>query len=413
MNFDKGTLKLSAVSKIIMGQSPPSSSYNSVGDGLPFLQGKAEFGDTHPTPLKWCNCPAKIAPKDAILISVRAPVGDVNVTNEKCCIGRGLAAIIPKEEVDKWFLYYWLIYAKNSLESQSTGSTFKSINKSVLHDFLIPHVELPEQKAIAHVLKTVQTAKEATEKVIAATKELKKSLMKHLFTYGPVKVAVADSIDTIEIDTGSFPKTWPVVELDNVANIEYGIQAAVAHLNDKTKGTPILTNLNITYDGELSLETLRYYEIPKGNEDEYILKKGDVLFNWRSGSKKHVGKTTLFNLDGDYTHSSFILRIRVKDEVLPEYVAHYLKWLRNQGYFENKRQQSSVNSVFNKSITSKLLIPIPTIDEQNLIVNYLANLDAVIRNWVVKYNAVSCLFNSLLHNLMTGKVRVNELKGVN
>ncbi len=86
-------IELGKVTKISMGQSPPSSTYNTNRIGLPFFQGKAEFTDLHPIPTKWCNSPKKIAYKNDLLISVRAPVGDLNIADQECCIGRGLAAL--------------------------------------------------------------------------------------------------------------------------------------------------------------------------------------------------------------------------------------------------------------------------------------------------------------------------------
>ena len=86
-------VKLGDLCDIVMGQSPPSSTYNSDGIGLPFFQGKAEFTELYPLTKKWCSEPKKIAELNDILLSVRAPVGDTNIANQKCCIGRGLAAI--------------------------------------------------------------------------------------------------------------------------------------------------------------------------------------------------------------------------------------------------------------------------------------------------------------------------------
>ena len=81
------------VSTIVMGQSPPSSSYNTSGKGLPFLQGNADFGVLYPTPRVYCTKPLKLSETGDILISVRAPVGELNISSFKCIIGRGLAAV--------------------------------------------------------------------------------------------------------------------------------------------------------------------------------------------------------------------------------------------------------------------------------------------------------------------------------
>src|SRR3972149_146891 len=96
---------LASIADLIMGQSPPSSSYNESGEGLPFFQGKTDFGFRHPEVRLFCNAPLKIARPNDILMSVRAPVGPTNVANRECCIGRGLAAIRPRA-IDGAFLFF-------------------------------------------------------------------------------------------------------------------------------------------------------------------------------------------------------------------------------------------------------------------------------------------------------------------
>ena len=98
--------ELNNFAEIILGQSPPSSTYNEEQIGLPFYQGKLEFGSIYPTPRKWCSAPKKIAEKGDVLISVRAPVGPTNVCPEKSCIGRGLAAIRGKKGIEAFFILY-------------------------------------------------------------------------------------------------------------------------------------------------------------------------------------------------------------------------------------------------------------------------------------------------------------------
>ena len=92
--------RLEDVCEIILGQSPPGDTYNTVGNGLPFFQGKTEFGEYYPTPRKWCSTPTKIAEAEDVLISVRAPVGPTNLCPTRACIGRGLAAIRPRDGME-------------------------------------------------------------------------------------------------------------------------------------------------------------------------------------------------------------------------------------------------------------------------------------------------------------------------
>ncbi len=143
-----GGTRLEEISDIILGQSPPSSTYNENRTGLPFYQGKLEFGSIYPTPTKWCSVPKKIAEKGDVLISVRAPVGPTNVCPEKSCIGRGLAAIRPLGGIETFFTLYLMRAFKNSIAGKGTGTTFDAITGIQLKEFNIPLPPLPEQRAI-------------------------------------------------------------------------------------------------------------------------------------------------------------------------------------------------------------------------------------------------------------------------
>jgi len=140
---------LSNVAKIIMGQSPPSSTYNKVGDGLPFFQGKADFGDMFPTPRVYCSAPKRIAEPDDILITVRAPVGPTNINCERSAIGRGLSAIRVGENLNRDYLLYFLRFYEPQLAKEGTGSTFTAISRKNLENIKIPLPPLAEQKRIA------------------------------------------------------------------------------------------------------------------------------------------------------------------------------------------------------------------------------------------------------------------------
>ena len=149
------TLKDSCV--LIMGQSPSSNSYNTSGDGLPFYQGNADFGEESPVPRSWCTELKKIAEKGDILISVRAPIGAINIADEKCCIGRGIAAIRPNQEVmSPDFLQHQLFASRNKLEAMGTGSTFKAIGKKTLSDFPVVIYPKNTQEAIAQQLNLIK-----------------------------------------------------------------------------------------------------------------------------------------------------------------------------------------------------------------------------------------------------------------
>ena len=161
---------LKDVCAINMGQSPDSNNYNDTGDGVPFFQGNADFGERYPVTRKWCSVPTKMAAPDDILISVRAPIGAMNYAKEDCCIGRGLAAITPdKSKVSPAFIF-WLLKGKNAeLNSKGTGSTFKAISRKVLEETMIPEIPLEKQKEFSEILERVygviQARKEELKKI--------------------------------------------------------------------------------------------------------------------------------------------------------------------------------------------------------------------------------------------------------
>ena len=167
------------VSKIIMGQSPSSSAYNTENIGLPFLQGCADFGDLFPQTLSFCSEPLKIAPKNSILMSVRAPVGTINKADQKYIIGRGLCSIIPNINGD--FLYYYLLQNRDKLETRAQGSTFLAVNSSDINNFDISYPSsLSEQRRIASILSSAYKVIDSTKKLIAKYKQIKQGMMEDL-----------------------------------------------------------------------------------------------------------------------------------------------------------------------------------------------------------------------------------------
>jgi type I restriction enzyme, S subunit len=172
--------KIVDVAELIMGQSPPSATYNEDGNGLPFFQGKTDFGFNHPIPRLFCNSPLKVAKPGDILMSVRAPVGPTNIADCECCIGRGLGAIRPRN-INGEFLFYNLRYIENFITSLGSGSTFQAINKSQLGSVEVNpnEFDLPEQRKIAQILGTVQQAIEQQVQIIQKTTELKETLMQN------------------------------------------------------------------------------------------------------------------------------------------------------------------------------------------------------------------------------------------
>ncbi|WP_423910597.1 restriction endonuclease subunit S [Candidatus Spongiihabitans sp.] len=177
---------LGIVCEVIAGQSPKGSNYNNSGDGLPFYQGKKEFGDRYlGAPTKWTTQITREATAGDVLMSVRAPVGPINFSTERICIGRGLASIRAKEQIHRDFLFYLLL----SMQEQITGSegaVFASINKKQIESIRFRKPTIPEQERIVAILDeafaAIATATANTKKNLANTRELFASQLEQAFT---------------------------------------------------------------------------------------------------------------------------------------------------------------------------------------------------------------------------------------
>ncbi len=131
-----------------MGQSPPSKFYNQEQSGIPFFQGKADFGDLYPTPRYWCIQPTKYSYPGDVLLSVRAPVGPTNISNTECCIGRGLCALRPLAGSNTKYILYFMRAFQRKMEALATGTTFGAVSKTVVESFLVTIPPLSEQQRI-------------------------------------------------------------------------------------------------------------------------------------------------------------------------------------------------------------------------------------------------------------------------
>jgi type I restriction enzyme S subunit len=177
--------KLGEVCDVIAGQSPEGKFYNANGDGLPFYQGKKEYGEKYiGVPTTWTTKITKEAIENDILISVRAPVGPINFATQKICIGRGLAAIRSSKLIDKEFLYNFLLKHENEIVGNS-GAVFNSINKMQIEAIEIPLPPLQEQKRISDILGKafagIKIAKENAEKNLKNSREFFNSFLNDIF----------------------------------------------------------------------------------------------------------------------------------------------------------------------------------------------------------------------------------------
>ncbi len=173
------------IATIIMGQSPPGSTYIEKPIGLPFYQGAADFGELYPSTRVWCTAPIRIAEPGDILLSIRAPVGPTNIADKRCCIGRGLAAIRPNEPLLAYYLLTFLRHIQDELARTGSGSTFGAIGREQVEAIAFPLPPLDEQRAIVARLEAqmadVQRLRAAAERQLEAIRALPGALLNEVF----------------------------------------------------------------------------------------------------------------------------------------------------------------------------------------------------------------------------------------
>ena len=279
---------------IQMGQSPDSKFYNNDKIGLPFYQGKADFGRINPIPKIWCSKSKKEAKPNDILISVRAPVGDLNINNEQSCIGRGLAAITCKSDIDMMYLYYHLKYLKPQLRHISTGSTFESINRSQLENLIIDYKPYSEQIKISNILQVVQRQIEVREKLLRLYDLLIKSRFVEMF-----------GIFNINPNNYNTIKFKDLIEQNNINEEE------------------LVWLLNLDMIKSNTGEIVEKVYINKQNipTSSISFKKGTVLY---SKLRPYLNKVVIADENG-YGTSELIPLNSYKNGLTAEYLAFYLR----------------------------------------------------------------------------------------
>ena len=356
-------LMLKEVCSINMGQSPSSNSYNDKGEGVPFFQGNADFGERYPVTRKWCSEPTKMAAAGDILISVRAPIGAMNYAKEDCCIGRGLAALTPdKSKVSTEFIF-WLLRGKDvELNNKGTGSTFKAISRKVLEETLVPDISLEKQLEYSSILEKIYGIIQARKKEIKRLDELIKARFVEMFG-NPVEN----------------PLGWPVKKLKelsvqiNSGNTPKG--GAAVYVN---KGIIFFRSQNVWKD-RLEMDDIAYIDV--GTHEKMkrsSLKHGDILMT-KTGrintENSSLGRAALYLGEDDAANvNGHVYFIRLKPEVNNQFILRIL--VSNE--YRDLIRSLCVGGIDKRQLNKEHIEEFPIIcPPMDMIENYVAFSDQV------------------------------------
>jgi type I restriction enzyme S subunit len=369
----------------------------------------------------YCECDMDSAER------LRLRPGDVVVARIGATTGK---AYLIRDEVDAVFASYlirlratdrlvpdFLAFFTNSapycrqIDSVKGGRLKQGINIPLLESLEIPLPPLAEQQAIAEVLRTVQRAKEATEKVIAATRQLKASLMKHLFTYGPVPLEQADRVLLKETGLGPIPDHWRFERLgDYLALIRNGLTKPQ---NKEGLGLPV-TRIETISEDKINPAKVGCVEgLSEETVKKYRFQANDILFS-HINSEPQLGRTAMYvGQPPLLLHGMNLLLLRANSGIDPAFLHFTCVSLRSKGVFIGLAARAVGQSSINMGKLKALQIPIPPKDEQKRIAFWLSRVEGKLEAEENDMTALGVLFKTLLHHLMTGKIRVTHFAEAN
>lgn len=389
--------KLGEVCEVIAGQSPESKYYNNVGEGLPFYQGKKEFNNKFiGEPTTWTTKVTKEAQQGDILMSVRAPVGPVNISTQKICIGRGLAAIRASKLIDREYLFNFLLKHEKDIIGNA-GAVFNSINKKQIENILILLPPIHEQQRIVAILddafRAISKAKENAEKNLQNAQEIFESYLQSVFTnpgdeWEEKKLGDNSLLEIIDGDRG---KNYPTKS-------EFFEEGFCLFMNTK----------NVRPDG-LNFETTMFISEDKDKAlGKGKLKRNDVVMTTRGT----IGNLGIYSDDVEYDNiriNSGMLIFRPNlNVIIPEYLFEVLR----SGIIKAQIKKH-VSGAAQPQLPIKTLVnftfPVPkSIAEQHSIVNKLSALSIETKKlediYNQKLNDLEELKKSILQKAFNGEL---------
>ncbi len=410
VNEDWKTEALGRISQLTMGQSPDSKYYTEQEIGWPFLQGCAEFKARVPSPVLFCTQKRKIGKTGSILLSVRAPVGRINIADRDYVIGRGLAAI-EGVDVDQSYLEQYLTFVTPAFRNASQGSTFEAINSSELRAWPITFPSSrPEQAKIAEILSTVDGAIEQTEELIAKHQRIKTGLMQDLLTRGIDErgnIRTEQTHKFKDSQLGRIPEEWDVGDLEAITEFVTSGSRGWARYY-AVDGAIFLRIGNLTREHiNLRLDDVIRVNTPKSSEGKRTsVSAGDVLISITAD----LGIIGVIpdGFEEAYVNQHIALARLMTAEVNPRFIGWFLSGRGGQAQFE-KLNESGAKAGLNLPTIRKLLVPVVGRSEQTRIADVLDSSTQQTSKYYVRLNKLRSLKFALMQDLLTGRKRVTPL----
>ncbi len=336
---------------------------------------------------------AKSFPKNTVIFP---KVGAAVHTNKKRLLSRtslvdnNVMGVVLREHDPciPYYLLYWFDFI--DLGDLSNPGPLPAITATTVKNTTIPLPPLPEQRAIAHILQTIQEAKFTRQREIALERERKAALMDHLFSHG------TKGEPRKQTEIGEIPESWEVVRLGNYCyKPDYGYTESA---NVAPVGPKFLRITDIQND-TVNWQNVPYCVCSQETKDKYLLKTGDIVIA-RIGAT--TGKAYIIDDCPEAIFASYLIRVQTKDDLSPVFLAQYF---RSNNYWRQIEQSKGgrLKGGVNIPILTNIVLPLPPLPEQHTIANIFRTIDDKIAALEKEVEHIDELFHALLEELMTGQ----------
>lgn len=371
-------VKLKEIANINMGQSPKGCSYNNQKMGMPFLQGNRTFGRIYPYIDTWTTEPNKIGKKNSILMSVRAPVGDLNIANQNVCIGRGLCSIEMKNKNNK-YLYYLLINSINEIKKKSTGTVFDSINRKELEEIEVLNFNEKQQNKIVNILFNIDQKIELNNQINDTLQNLTlvifNKFLENNSNYN--ETTIKDAVEKIGTGADAIQRA-PIVDYD--------------------------TGIRCIRVGDMTNSRTRYQwgftEMTEKDFENYRLNVGDIIVTRTAVN----GLSYLIEDNMKVVCNNGLIKMSVNNKYNPLYIYLYLQTKDFYDYVRRIDGETSVRPNMKvEFLTSYKIMEIP-IEKQNVLCKKLLPIRKKQQSIIIENERLVNLRDTLLPRLMKGEI---------
>jgi type I restriction enzyme S subunit len=338
-----------------------------------------------PTPLNMLATNFRFTPKHVLYGKLRPYLNKVVLPNFDGVCTTEILPILPNEEkLDRTFLWAILLSPTfvNWATSQISGANLPRLDPKLLAEYEIPLPPLTEQKRIASLLRHADRLRQLRR----TAHDLGDSLLQSVFLemFGDPKIN---------------PKKWDMCIIDDV--VEFSQYGTSDKSNSEKRGYPILGMANITYEGRLDLERLSYVDLSEKEFAQLKLERGDVIFN-RTNSTELVGKTTYWSQDFDAVIASYLVKLRLKKEMLSEFFVALMNMPHYKSMFQERCKKAVGQSNISPTLLKEFPIFVPPLSKQEEFASVVRRVESLRGRMAESERQVEGLFESLLSQSFGG-----------